>query len=87
MSNEAHKSVGAIRVVLTRATAAALKDADLVGAMTGRDPMAWGEWDRRFRLVLEQFARKAGIPRWDAVARTIAMDGECVGNDALTIHA
>ena len=66
MSHQARNHARGTRVALTRASAAGMKDSDLVAAMSARDPIAWGEWDRRFRLVLEQYARQAGIPRWNA---------------------
>ena len=65
-------------IPLTRRRAAALSDAELVVAMGTRDPMAWAEWDLRFRMPLEQYARRSGIPRWDAavyVAEVIEREG------------
>jgi hypothetical protein len=65
-------------VPLTRRSAAALGDADLIAAMRRRDRMAWAEWDARFRAVLEHYAKRSGIPRWDAatcIAEVLETEG------------
>lgn len=43
----------------------ALSDAALVEAMRGGDELAWGEFIDRFRPLLEHFARRTAIPRWE----------------------
>jgi hypothetical protein len=43
----------------------ALSDELLVQAMREGDELAWGEFDDRFRPLLEDFARRTGIPRWE----------------------
>jgi DNA-directed RNA polymerase specialized sigma24 family protein len=43
----------------------ALSDAALLDVMRGGDELAWGEFADRFRPLLEQFARRTGIPRWE----------------------
>jgi DNA-directed RNA polymerase specialized sigma24 family protein len=43
----------------------ALSDAGLVDAMRVGDELAWGEFVDRFRPLLEHFARRTGIPRWE----------------------
>jgi hypothetical protein len=43
----------------------ALSDELLVQAMRDGDELAWGEFDDRFRPLLEDFARRTGIPRWE----------------------
>jgi hypothetical protein len=43
----------------------ALSDEQLVQAMRDGDELAWGEFDDRFRPLLEDFARRTGIPQWD----------------------
>ena len=43
----------------------ALSDAALVDAMRGTDELALGEFVDRFRPLLEHFARRTGIPRWE----------------------
>jgi DNA-directed RNA polymerase specialized sigma24 family protein len=43
----------------------ALSDATIVDAMRAGDELAWGEFVDRFRPLLEHFARRIGIPRWE----------------------
>jgi DNA-directed RNA polymerase specialized sigma24 family protein len=43
----------------------ALSDAVLVDAMRAGDELAWGEFVDRFRPLLEHFAQRTGIPRWE----------------------
>src|SRR5688572_28359024 len=43
----------------------ALSDAALLDAMRGGDELALGEFVDRFRPLLEHFARRTGIPRWE----------------------
>ena len=43
----------------------ALSDTALVDAMHRGDYLAWGEFVDRFRPLLEHFARRTGIPRWE----------------------
>jgi DNA-directed RNA polymerase specialized sigma24 family protein len=40
----------------------------LVDAMRQGDELAWGEFVDRFRPLLEHFARRTGIPRWEWAA-------------------
>jgi DNA-directed RNA polymerase specialized sigma24 family protein len=43
----------------------ALSDAALVDAMRASVPEAWTEFDGRFRPLLERYAARIGIPRWE----------------------
>jgi hypothetical protein len=43
----------------------ALSNEALVQAMRDGDELAWGEFDDRFRPLLESFARRTGVPRWE----------------------
>lgn len=45
--------------------ARALSDEALLQAMRDGDELAWGEFDDRFRPLLENFARRTGVPRWE----------------------
>ena len=48
-----------------RNPARALSDAALVDAMRASVPEAWTEFDSRFRPLLERYAARIGIPRWE----------------------
>ena len=48
-----------------RNPARALSDAALVDAMRASVPEAWIEFDARFRPLLERYAARIGIPRWE----------------------
>ena len=48
-----------------RNAARALSDAALVEAMRASVPEAWTEFDARFRPLLERYAARIGIPRWE----------------------
>jgi DNA-directed RNA polymerase specialized sigma24 family protein len=48
-----------------RNPARALSDAALVDAMRASVPEAWTEYDARFRPLLERYAARIGIPRWE----------------------
>jgi DNA-directed RNA polymerase specialized sigma24 family protein len=48
-----------------RNPARALSDAALVDAMRASVPEAWTEFDARFRPLLERYAARIGIPRWE----------------------
>lgn len=48
-----------------RNPARALSDAALVDAMRASVPEAWTEFDARFRPLLERYAVRIGIPRWE----------------------
>ena len=48
-----------------RNPARALSDAALVEAMRVSIPEAWIEFDARFRPLLERYAARIGIPRWE----------------------
>lgn len=51
----------------------------LVGAMRDGIAEAWFEFDARFRPLLEHYARRIGIPRWDAsVCITEVLDDEAI---------
>ena len=57
----------------------ALADAALVDAMRDGIPEAWFEFDARFRPLLDHYARRIGIPRWDAsVCITEVLDDEAL---------
>jgi DNA-directed RNA polymerase specialized sigma24 family protein len=57
----------------------ALTDAALVDAMRAGVPEAWVEFDARFRPLLERFALRVGIPRWDwSVCITEVLDDEAL---------
>src|SRR5690242_18116936 len=43
----------------------ALTDASLIDAMRAGVPEAWAEFDARFRPLLERYAIRIGIPRWE----------------------
>jgi DNA-directed RNA polymerase specialized sigma24 family protein len=59
--------------------ARALSDTALIGAMRDGAPEAWFEFDARFRPLLEHYARRIGIPRWDAsVCITEVLDDEAL---------
>jgi len=46
----------------------ALDDVALLRAMREGDPAAWAEYVSRFRPLLEQFARRTGVPPWEVPA-------------------
>ena len=48
-----------------RNPARAFSDAALVEAMRASVPEAWTEFDARFRPLLERYAARIGIPRWE----------------------
>ena len=48
-----------------RNPARALSDAALIDAMRAGAPEAWTEFDARFRPLLERYAARIGIPRWE----------------------
>ena len=48
-----------------RNPARALSDASLIEAMRASVPEAWTEFDARFRPLLERYAARIGIPRWE----------------------
>lgn len=48
-----------------RNAARALSDAALVDAMRAGVREAWAEFDARFRPLLERYAARIGIPRWE----------------------
>lgn len=48
-----------------RNAARVLSDAALVDAMRASVPEAWTEFDARFRPLLERYAARIGIPRWE----------------------
>jgi DNA-binding CsgD family transcriptional regulator len=48
-----------------RNAARALSDVALVDAMRASVPEAWTEFDARFRPLLERYASRIGIPRWE----------------------
>ena len=57
----------------------ALADAALIAAMRDGTADAWFEFDARFRPLLEHYARRIGIPRWDAsVCITEVLDDEAL---------
>ncbi|HYD54277.1 MAG TPA: hypothetical protein VEA99_16700 [Gemmatimonadaceae bacterium] len=59
MADVDHESAPAARA------ARALGDAALVAAMRAGDAVAWAEFVARFTPLLEGFARRTGIPRWE----------------------
>jgi DNA-directed RNA polymerase specialized sigma24 family protein len=57
----------------------ALSDAALVDAMRASVPEAWAEFDARFRPLLERYATRVGIPRWDwSACITEVLDDEAL---------
>ena len=57
----------------------ALTDAALIDAMRDGVPEAWTEFDARFRPLLERYAARVGIPRWDwSVCITEVLDDEAL---------
>jgi len=57
----------------------ALTDAALVDAMRASIPEAWAEFDARFRPLLERYAARVGIPRWEwSVCITEVLDDEAL---------
>jgi DNA-directed RNA polymerase specialized sigma24 family protein len=57
----------------------ALTDAALIDAMRAAVPEAWAEFDARFRPLLERYAARVGIPRWDwSVCITEVLDDEAL---------
>ena len=57
----------------------ALTDAALIDMMRAGVPEAWAEFDARFRPVLERYAARVGIPRWDwSVCITEVLDDEAL---------
>ena len=57
----------------------ALADAALIAAMRDGTAEAWFEFDARFRPLLEHYARRIGIPRWEAsVCITEVLDDEAL---------
>jgi DNA-binding CsgD family transcriptional regulator len=56
-----------------------LSDAALVDAMRASVPEAWAEFDARFRPLLERYASRVGIPRWEwSVCITEVLDDEAM---------
>jgi len=56
-----------------------LSDAALVDAMRDAIPEAWVEFDARFRPLLERYASRVGIPRWEwSVCITEVLDDEAL---------
>ena len=53
------------RAANDRNAARVLSDAALIDAMRGSVPEAWTEFDARFRPLLERYAVRIGIPRWE----------------------
>ena len=47
---------------------AALGDVALIREMRARVPEAWAEFDARYRPLLEAYAERTGIPRWERTA-------------------
>jgi DNA-directed RNA polymerase specialized sigma24 family protein len=47
---------------------AALSDVALIREMRARVPEAWAEFDARYRPLLETYAERTGIPRWERSA-------------------
>lgn len=57
----------------------ALSDAALVDAMRASLPEAWAEFDARFRPLLERYATRVGIPRWEwSACITEVLDDEAL---------
>ena len=57
----------------------ALTDGALVDAMRAGVAEAWAEFDARFRPLLERYAARVGIPRWDwSVCITEVLDDEAL---------
>ncbi|HEY7234920.1 MAG TPA: LuxR C-terminal-related transcriptional regulator [Gemmatimonadaceae bacterium] len=57
----------------------ALTDAALIDIMRAGVPEAWAEFDARFRPLLERYAARVGIPRWDwSVCITEVLDDEAL---------
>ena len=57
----------------------ALSDAALVQAMRESVAEAWAEFDARYRPLLEAYAKRTGIPRWDwSVCITEVLDDEAL---------
>jgi len=57
----------------------ALTDAALIDMMRAGVPEAWAEFDARFRPLLERYAVRVGIPRWDwSVCITEVLDDEAL---------
>jgi DNA-directed RNA polymerase specialized sigma24 family protein len=56
-----------------------LGDAALIDAMRAGLPEAWAEFDARFRPLLERYATRIGIPRWEwSVCITEVLDDEAL---------
>ena len=56
-----------------------LSDAALIDAMREGVPEAWGEFDARFRPLLERYASRVGIPRWEwSTCITEVLDDEAL---------
>jgi DNA-directed RNA polymerase specialized sigma24 family protein len=47
---------------------AALSDVALIREMRARVPAAWAEFDARYRPLLEAYAERTGIPKWERAA-------------------
>lgn len=57
----------------------ALADSALIDAMRDGVPEAWFEFDARFRPLLDLYARRVGIPRWEAnICVTDVLDDEAL---------
>ena len=57
----------------------ALTDTALIDAMRASIPEAWTEFDARFRPLLERYAARIGIPRWEwSVCITEVLDDEAL---------
>jgi DNA-directed RNA polymerase specialized sigma24 family protein len=57
----------------------ALSDAAIVGAMRDGMGAAWLEFDARFRPLLERYAARVGIPRWEwSACITDVLDDEAL---------
>jgi len=56
-----------------------LSDAALIDAMRASVPEAWLEFDARFRPLLERYAARVGIPRWEwSACITEVLDDEAL---------
>jgi DNA-directed RNA polymerase specialized sigma24 family protein len=57
----------------------ALTDAALIDAMRAGIPESWAEFDARYRPLLERYAARVGIPRWEwSVCITEVLDDEAL---------
>lgn len=60
-----NRDPGKRRETSRRQQVRALSDTELLAEMRTGDPWAWGEFDARFRPLLEEYASRTAMPEWE----------------------